>query len=368
MQSAPLLSGEQHKARRFPAKRHRRDSVAKMLDRIDSAYDGCVDRGSAQQEGMPRTTIRYHQQRRKRLEAESEESAFFESEAGIRVLHRLQTALHYVFSFIGPGGTRLVSLFLHLTKLSSHVAASRESQRQVAKDMQAALCAFGDEQADALASSMEPKEITVAQDETFHPQTCLVAMEPVSGYILLEKYTDKRDATTWNEAMKEALRSLPVRIIQSTGDEAKGIRAHVEQNLGAHHSPDLFHVQHETARSMSAPLAARIRKAEKAAAEASAAVEQTCHQAYLYQHNQAWTRPAARFQGPGGCCHRGRGRRPAGFAEGHGAPGTSQAGSAKYGRSLSPAGHRDGSLAQSTSFGGGIESRLRGAAGDRNRG
>ena len=94
MQSAPLPSGEQDRAQQFTPRRHRRDSVARVLDRIESAYDGHVDRASAQQEGVPRTTMRYHHQRRKRLEVESEESAFFESEAGIRLLPRLETALH----------------------------------------------------------------------------------------------------------------------------------------------------------------------------------------------------------------------------------------------------------------------------------
>ncbi|MFK5953981.1 MAG: hypothetical protein QM498_13040, partial [Desulfobacterium sp.] len=31
------------------------------------------------------------------------------------------------------------------------------------------------------------KLITLCEDETFHPQTCLVAIEPESNYIILEK-------------------------------------------------------------------------------------------------------------------------------------------------------------------------------------
>ena len=34
---------------------------------------------------------------------------------------------------------------------------------------------------------MPQKEITVCQGETLHPETCLVAIEPVSNFILLEK-------------------------------------------------------------------------------------------------------------------------------------------------------------------------------------
>ncbi|ESQ09091.1 MAG: hypothetical protein N838_02765 [Thiohalocapsa sp. PB-PSB1] len=32
-------------------------------------------------------------------------------------------------------------------------------------------------------------------------------------------------------------------MIQSTADEAKALRRHAETDLGAHHSPDLFHGQ-----------------------------------------------------------------------------------------------------------------------------
>jgi hypothetical protein len=31
---------------------------------------------------------------------------------------------------------------------------------------------------------MQPRKVTLANDETFHPQPCLVAIEPVSGFIV----------------------------------------------------------------------------------------------------------------------------------------------------------------------------------------
>jgi|GEM_PF-5026954 len=47
----------------------------------------------------------------------------------------------------------------------------------------------------------------------------------------------------WNADLKKALEGLNVQIVQSTSDEAKGILAHVREKLGAHHSPNLFHLQ-----------------------------------------------------------------------------------------------------------------------------
>jgi len=45
--------------------------------------------------------------------------------------------------------------------------------------------------------------------------------------------------------MAPALAPLNCRIIQSTSDEAPGLLAYVEHYLAAHHSPDVFHGQHE---------------------------------------------------------------------------------------------------------------------------
>jgi hypothetical protein len=64
-----------------------------------------------------------------------------------------------------------------------------------------------------------------------------------------------------------------VEVIQSTSDEAKAIRCHVEQTLGAHHSPDLFHVQQEVVKGTAGALAAKTRQAEQALATATRELE-----------------------------------------------------------------------------------------------
>src|SRR6266705_3104834 len=69
---------------------------------------------------------------------------------------------------------------------------------------------------------------------------------------------------SWHTLMAQALAGLNCRVIQSTSDEAPGLLAYVEQHLGAHHSPDLFHVQHELSKAVSAPLAVKQRAAAKA--------------------------------------------------------------------------------------------------------
>ena len=69
--------------------------------------------------------------------------------------------------------------------------------------------------------------------------------------------------------MAEALKELPVEVIQSTSDEAQAIRCHVEPTLGAHLSPDLFHVQQEVVKGTAGALAAKTRQAEQALATAT---------------------------------------------------------------------------------------------------
>ena len=50
--------------------------------------------------------------------------------------------------------------------------------------------------------------------------------------------------------MEQALADLNCRVIQSTSDAAPGLLASVEPHLGAHHAPDLFHVQHEPSKAV----------------------------------------------------------------------------------------------------------------------
>jgi hypothetical protein len=96
----------------------------------------------------------------------------------------------------------------------------------------------------------------------------LVAMDPKSHAILLEQAAQARDHDTWHALMEQARSGLNGRMMQSTSAEAPALLAYVAHHLGAHHSPDLFHVQHALVRAVSGPLATKQRAADKAATEA----------------------------------------------------------------------------------------------------
>jgi hypothetical protein len=85
---------------------------------------------------------------------------------------------------------------------------------------------------------------------------------------VLEDTAQARDHDTWQALREQALAGLNCHVIQSASDEAPGLLAYVEHHLGAHHSPDLFHVQHELSKAVSAPLAAKQRAAHKTVEEA----------------------------------------------------------------------------------------------------
>lgn len=92
--------------------------------------------------------------------------------------------------------------------------------------------------------------------------------------------------------MAQALAGLNCQVIQSTSDAALDPLAYVEHHLGAHHSPDLCHVQHELVKTVSGALATKQRAARQATAETQAMLEQMQEQ--LHNSSNA---PAQR--GPG---------------------------------------------------------------------
>ncbi len=76
-----------------------------------------------------------------------------------------------------------------------------------------------------------------------------MALEPVSGFIVLEQYAADSTAATWTQALSDACAGVPITIVQGTADEATALRRHIEGDYSAHYSPDLFQLQHEVAKA-----------------------------------------------------------------------------------------------------------------------
>jgi predicted RNA-binding Zn ribbon-like protein len=242
---------------------------AELLDQYrDLQAQGVSQRQAAKVLAVPRTTLQAWRVWQERLDICPQVGTFFASGPGLAYLHRLVMALHVVFVEIGACGIRLVCLFLQMTGLNRFVGASYGTQQQVNRRVEEAMVAYRQEESTRLAQEMPAKDITLTQDETFTGGLCLVGIEPVSNYILLEHTAEARDQDTWNALMASVLAQLKCNVIESTSDEAPGLLAYVEHHLGVHHSPDLFHVQHELRKAVTAPLAVKQRAAAKAVAQA----------------------------------------------------------------------------------------------------
>jgi transposase len=242
---------------------------------------GVSQRQAAKGLGVPRSTLQAWRAYQDRLDACPTVVAFFQSVPGLAFLHRLVIALHVVCVEIGACGIRLVCLLWKLTGLNRFVGASYGTQQRVNRRVEEAIVASRQEESARLAHEMPPKEMTLTLDETFTGGLCLVGMDPESNYMVLEHTAPARDQDTWHELMAPALAGLNCKVVQATSDEAPGLLAYVAHHLGAHHSPDLFHVQHELSKAVSAPMATK----QRAAAKAAAKTEETLTRVHEHLHN-----------------------------------------------------------------------------------
>ena len=174
---------------------------------------------------------------------------------GLEWLKRFAVAAHFSIGRRAGGGVRLVSEFFELIGFSDLIATSYGSQYRMSKEIDEAILAEASWQRQFLAAGMEKRQITACQDETFHgPEVCLVAIEPLSNFIILEGYVADRKAETWTHELQTAMKGLNVEVVQSTSDEGTSLLSHASKGLKAHHSPDLFHLQRDLHKALSLPM------------------------------------------------------------------------------------------------------------------
>jgi hypothetical protein len=237
---------------------------------------------------VARGTLRYWERRGGQAVAmvPAELSALMETPEGVEWRRRVVAAAHWCVSELGGSGVRVVCEFLELSGLSAFVGASYGSQQAFEVSLEEQIVACAAEQRAALAASMPARTITVAEDETWVGPMSLVAIEPVSNFILLEQFAMDRSAGTWSTALEAAMVGLNVTVIQGTSDEAKGVVAHIERDLGAHHVPDLFHLQHEVAKGTGLALARCVRQAQTHEVAAEARWQQACEAEQTYRQQR----------------------------------------------------------------------------------
>jgi hypothetical protein len=229
---------------------------------------GISARQAAKELKVPRTTLQAWRLWHDTLDICPHVAEFFQSGPDLAFLQRCVIACHLIYVEVGAWGIRLVCLFLHLTGRNRFVASAYGAQQQVNCQGEHAIVDSRHSETARLAQNRPHKDLTVAQDATGTGGLGLVTMDPDSNGIIWGQSVQARDQTTWNERLAPALAPLNCRVIPSTSDEAPGLLASVAHDLEAHHSPDLFHVQHAWVKAVSGPMATTERAAYKAVSEA----------------------------------------------------------------------------------------------------
>lgn len=183
------------------SKRTRKEQVD-VFRVYESSLKQSSERQTAKVLGIPRTTLQHWRNRKAGIALSLEMVAFFESPEGNKFLHQLVTGLLFVMVQLGGCGLRLVSLILELCQLDRFVGSSVGTLHKLNVKIEEDLVDYGKSEGKRLSKNMLSKKISMCGDETFHPTPCLVAIEPVSNFILTEKYSEKRDAESWSTAMR----------------------------------------------------------------------------------------------------------------------------------------------------------------------
>jgi Family of unknown function (DUF6399) len=230
--------------------------------------DPLSQRQYAQQTGIPRSTLGYWTRRDDPAQADPllhpDLVCFLGSRVGEDFLRRVVLAALTTFCLQGAAGLRLISAFLERTQLDRFVACSRGALHPLLVHLESDLAAFRDQHQPHLAGQMQPGSITVVADEHFHgPDNCLVAIEPVSNFILVERYAPRRDADTWKQAIRDGTQGMSVEVVQLTSDQAVGLLCCASKGLEVAHSPDLFHGQRDLLKPVLLPLTRPIQEAHK---------------------------------------------------------------------------------------------------------
>jgi hypothetical protein len=262
----------------------RLDQAKATADFQDPFRPACSQRQYAQRHGIPPSTLADWLKEPVPEGVEPEVAAFFRTPPGQRFLRRQVLAAHLAFRQVGPCGIRTLSLFLRWSCLDCFVGASYGAQQRLAGGVQGLLLNLQAEQQPLLAEGMTAKTIALVPDENFHQgDPCLVAIEPVSNFILVEQYAECRDANTWTTAIQKATTDLKVEVVLVPSDRASALIACARDGLQARHLPELFHGQRDLAR----PFRAALQRQKQAAQKQLEQAEQLA---------QAWQKKVAEAQ------------------------------------------------------------------------
>jgi hypothetical protein len=240
------------------------DTAEAFADFADPFHPPCSQRDYAKQHGIPRSTLGYWLRQEFPDHLDTAFVSFFRSPAGHAFLRRLILGALLVFHHHNPCGLHAISHFLELVELDHFVGSSYGALYSLDQHLQDDLIRFGMEERQRLTPGMTAKDIVLCGDENFHSAfICLIAMEPVSNFILVETYAQQRDSQTWAKAIAAGIDGLPVHVVVFTTDQASALIRCAEKELQVLYQPELFHLQHNLGKPVLLPLARPVHQAEK---------------------------------------------------------------------------------------------------------
>jgi hypothetical protein len=265
-------------ARQEPFRWSQIDTAQATADFSDPYHPPSSQRQYAQEHGIPRSTLGDWLRRPDPPGLAKEVVLFFRSPCGLTFLRRLMLALLVIFHHRHGVGIRPLCEFLRLVELDYFVGSSYGSLHLLASQVQAQLIALGQQEGQRMARLMTAKCIALVPDEHFHAGCpCLVAIEPVSGFILVEAYACNRDSCTWNTLITQATANLPVRVVALTSDRARALVA-TASFLDAQYTPEIFHGLRDLGQPLFAAMQRRIAPLQEELETATWVLEYWQHQ------------------------------------------------------------------------------------------
>jgi hypothetical protein len=203
-----------------------------------------------------------------------EARAFFDAPEGQHFLHTLLVVLLLVVVLQCGAGVERVQFCFKALGLDKRIACSRAHLQLRVITMSKMVRDFGVQTTLALCAKLGGRTINIVADEMWLAGTMLlVALDPVTGWICVQKTALRRDGDTWTREVQDACKGMSLTIRTVGADCAKGLIHMALSGLGVTHSADLFHGQYELTGAYSRRLAVRVQAAEKAHGEALAQAE-----------------------------------------------------------------------------------------------
>lgn len=238
-------------------------------------------RESANLIDVPNSTAQYWRSQTTEIQSREVDN-FLITNTGKEFLRTITLAAAYAVHY-EKGGIRAMQTFLRMSKLDAFVAKSYGALHEFYVRIEKHIQLFGAQEEKKMIDFMKNKnfalakikqshqenpltakrKIIVALDELFRKrQPCLVAMDPVSGYKILEKFTKDRKAETWDAELSPRLETLECCLEFGVGDLCGALKSHVESQ-GATHIPDHFHIVYEITKATAGGLASQEREFQK---------------------------------------------------------------------------------------------------------